>query len=161
MTASQTQIEVSPRPSLVDAYLLNAPAMSAKGWKAWCDLIEPVMKLQHEYTMRTLFDDARAERVQPWAIVDRDTDLVVGAMATRVCTYQSGMTACIVMAGATGGTNVTWECMRSVLETVEAFAKDCGCDILRIMGRPGWARLFKDYKTTYICLDKTLSEVQS
>jgi len=161
MTASPTQIEASPRPSSVKAYMLNAAAMNPAGWNAYVDLIEPVMEHQHEYTIRNLIDSVRNGDMQAWAIVDDETDLVVGSMATRVVQYESGMTACIIVACSTDNTKICWESMRGVVRTVEHFAEDNECDIVRIMGRPGWARVFDDYNTTYVCIDKCVQGVSS
>lgn len=98
---------------------------------------------------------------QPWVICDCETTAVVGAMATRVVEYESGMRACIIVACATEDTHISWRSMRKVVSRVEEFAKYFECDIVRILGRPGWARVLRDYTTSYVCIDKTIAEVSS
>lgn len=43
-----------------------------------------------------------------------------------------------------------------LLADIEQYAKAQGCDCTRIMGRKGWARVLKNYKTTKIVLERRL-----
>lgn len=41
---------------------------------------------------------------------------------------------------------------------IERYAAQQGCHAVRIMGRPGWKRVFPDYHEPWICLEKQLKD---
>jgi len=43
-----------------------------------------------------------------------------------------------------------------LLAKIEQFAKDEGCECLRIFGRKGWERVLNDYRVEHIILEKQL-----
>lgn len=43
-----------------------------------------------------------------------------------------------------------------LLGRIEAYAKDEGCDCVRIFGRKGWLRALKDYQMTNVVLERAL-----
>ncbi len=43
------------------------------------------------------------------------------------------------------------------LPTIEDYAKKAGCSSMRLMGRKGWARILKDYKSKHVILEKELT----
>ncbi len=43
------------------------------------------------------------------------------------------------------------------LPAIERYAKNEGCSSMRLMGRKGWARVLKDYKSKHVILEKDLT----
>lgn len=43
-----------------------------------------------------------------------------------------------------------------LLEKIEAYARDEGCDCVRVYGRKGWLRALKDYQMTNVVLERSL-----
>lgn len=43
-----------------------------------------------------------------------------------------------------------------LITEVESWAKKVGCDKMRAIARPGWARVLKDYRKTRIVLEKRI-----
>jgi hypothetical protein len=41
---------------------------------------------------------------------------------------------------------------------LEQYARNEGCDKLRITGRKGWARILPEYRTPWVCIEKRLNE---
>ena len=158
MTRPQTQTESSERSSSVEAIRANPKDLSPRGWKVFAELIAPAVARQREVTLLHELEEAAADLRQLWFLLDPEGD-AVGAVLTSVVTYQSGLKACVIVFGSTTGTDLSWESMRGVVATIEAFAADCGCDIVRIHGRRGWVRVFKDYNPAYVTLEKNLGGV--
>ena len=71
------------------------------------------------------------------------------------------LTGCEIIAASTKDTEVSWESMRSVVATIEEFAQAQGADTLRILGRRGWQRVFRDFDLDYVCLTKKIREYSS
>ena len=42
------------------------------------------------------------------------------------------------------------------LPAIENYAKNEGCSSMRLLGRKGWARVLKDYKSKHVILEKDL-----
>ena len=62
---------------------------------------------------------------------------------SKVCTLQ-----------ACGGSGVNnWI---QLLEVIESYARNNGCDCVRFMGRKGWARLLKNYRTDKVIMERKL-----
>jgi hypothetical protein len=60
--------------------------------------------------------------------------------------------SCVIV--ACGGTRVRrWI---GLIEHIENYARDEGCDNVRIFGRKGWQRLLKDYSAPKVLLEKAL-----
>lgn len=59
----------------------------------------------------------------------------------------------VCLAVACGGTDENWA---ERFAPIEEYARDEGCVSTRIQGRPGWARVFKDYKAEWVSLEKKL-----
>jgi len=43
-----------------------------------------------------------------------------------------------------------------MIEGIEKFAKDEGCKVVRICGRPGWSRRLSGYRTKKVLIEKAL-----
>lgn len=79
-----------------------------------------------------------------------DGSRIKAACVTRLIVLPRGL---VCQAVACGGAD---ECWPSRFEPIEQYAKNEGCIATRIQGRPGWARVFKEYKTEWVCLEKRL-----
>lgn len=60
----------------------------------------------------------------------------------------------VCLAVACGGTDEDWP---ERFSAIEEYARDEGCVSARIQGRPGWGRIFKEYKMEWVSLEKKLS----
>lgn len=158
-TASQEQTEYSGRSSSVSAFLLQPKKLDIAGWRNFNSLLDPAVALQNEFSTQDLAGFVARGEAQLWAMVDDDTGIPVGALVTQISTFPSGLRACIILAAGSKDTQVKWDSMRSVLKTIENFAIDNSCDVVRVPGRKGWARVFHDYETAYVVLEKRLGEV--
>lgn len=161
MTASQPQIEASPEQSSVEARLLNADELNPSGWSAFAKLIEPVMRHTADYTVENVVANVKAGDMQGWAIVDMEAEACIGAIATRLSTFESGLEACTIVAAATVSTKLKYTDWRNVIAQIEDFARFNDCDIVRIAGRAGWSKVLPEYKTSYVCIEKCIREKQS
>lgn len=54
---------------------------------------------------------------------------------------------------ACGGTAISWP---ESIAPIEHYAKAENCVSMRIWGRPGWARVFKDYRLEWLSLEKKM-----
>jgi hypothetical protein len=87
-------------------------------------------------------------KAQLWVVVS-DVDTVEGAGVTRLVGAPGGKLCIIEAFGAKRGND-------ELLGTVERWAKDEGCNMMRVYGRLGWMRRLKDYRPTGVILDRTL-----
>lgn len=75
---------------------------------------------------------------------------IAAAATTKLLREEKGL---VCLAVACGGCDRDWP---ERFAAIEEFARDEGCVLTRIQGRPGWARVFKDYRTEWVCLEKRL-----
>lgn len=128
-------------------------------WRRYAEMLEPAVARQNECSVHDLLRYVANKEAQLWGIVDDDTGLEVGAIVTQITTYASGLRACVVMAAATKDTQISADSWRNVINTIEHFAADNRCDVVRVPGRTGWSRLLRDYKTAYVVLEKRVGGV--
>jgi hypothetical protein len=74
-----------------------------------------------------------------------------GVATTELITID-GRKLCVI--SSCGGKRI--ELWKHCIRDLEAFARDEKCCAVRIGGRPGWKKLFGDYKEPWICLEKEL-----
>jgi hypothetical protein len=58
------------------------------------------------------------------------------------------------LAVACGGSDNDWP---DRLKPIEDYAKEAGCQFMRIQGRKGWQRVFKEYRFEWVSLSKRLN----
>ena len=74
-----------------------------------------------------------------------------GAAVTQiVCTQKSRV--CVIV--ACGGKGV--QLWLPLIEKIENYARNEGCDAVRVLGRKGWARVLKDYSVPAVILERRL-----
>jgi len=76
----------------------------------------------------------------------------IEAAAATVITETDRARVCVLT--ACGGTDrKRW---LPLLEKIEAYARDQGCSVLRILGRRGWQRVLRKYRITNVVLERQL-----
>ena len=106
--------------------------------------IEEYMEGAAEYTYgRFTVDDIKSnlqtKPQQLWIAFD-DTSFIKGAVVTEITTYPRMRS--LVM-HFTGGIDLK-EWKPSMLELLQRFAKENGCDVIESYGREGWGKVFKN-----------------
>ena len=76
---------------------------------------------------------------------------IVGAAVTKLGDTEKSKVCLIVACGGAGIAH--W---LSGIEKIEEYAKEQGCDVVRILGRKGWLRLLKDYSAPKAILERRL-----
>ena len=137
---------------------MRPESLDPQGWTNIAAFLAPAVALQNEVNGMDLMREVARGEAQLWGIVDDITQEPKGAMITQIVEFQSGLRACVVRMAGTAETNVDWESMRSVIQTVEYFAVDNHCDVVRVPGRRGWGRVFSDYEVAYVVHEKRLGE---
>jgi len=124
-----------------------------KVWKDVRDLLEPaVVRSGGRWTMEHLYHTIVIQNQWLWVAFDPETKEVVGALTTQIIEYPASKMMAFQFLGGTDFDG--W--FKPMLETLEACAKDMGCD-----GTEGTARMgFKPwllgsgYNMTYAVYDK-------
>lgn len=99
----------------------------------------------------TEYDIAKALSFGALLWIRTDGLAIHGAGVTQLITGPLGLT-CDVM--AYGGPCDDWP---AAFTPIERYAKAEGCTAIRIEGRQGWKRIFRDYELTSITLTKRLT----
>lgn len=105
-----------------------------------------------------------AERCGEWSIAEIRRELDGGALLWIVWGEEKVRAACVtrlvLIKGekicqvlACGGVGEDW---RSRFAEIERYARNENCVKAQIQGREGWKRIFKDYETAWITLEKRL-----
>lgn len=127
-------------PDLIDAY--------------WSTVERHVERFEHKTLLiaaETLKKQLKNAERQLW--IAYAGGRVLGIVVTYVYQTARGQICCIW--AACGDTDEYAQIQRFRLE-IERWAREIGCSAIEIQGRPGWARLFPDFKRTAIVLEKSL-----
>jgi hypothetical protein len=120
--------------------------------RAFWPHVAPLLKAAVVRTDLTHFDEVERDVLSGNGLLWIAWSGTIEAAATTVLTETNTGRVCVLT--ACGGTDMRrW---LSLLETIEAYARDEGCARLRIFGRKGWARVLKDYRVTNIVLERQL-----
>lgn len=123
-------------------------------WKIWPGIVHDLIDAGFAASDVPMPDDIveqlkYGKRVLWLAVLDDGT--IVAAMLTELFEMRSGK-VCKLM--ECGGSHLDdWKHMRF---EIEAYAKGEGCDRVMVIGRPGWAGVLKDYRTTGVVLEKRI-----
>jgi len=90
-----------------------------------------------------------ARDMQLWLVVGGGT--IEAVCVTEILRYPR-QRRCNIFLCAGGGMR-RWV---GLLRDIEGWAREQGCAAVELQGRPGWARVLKDYRRTYILLRKEL-----
>lgn len=86
--------------------------------------------------------------MQLWVIYE---DVIYAVLVTEILNYPLRRVCRILM--ATGTDRTRWQ---HFISDIERWAKEQGCDSMELEARPGWKRVFTDYKFTHVHLEKNL-----
>lgn len=98
-------------------------------------------------------------KLQLWMIWDdkakRAQDKLYGVIVSEIV-IKSLRKVCHISI-ATGKNRQKWQ---HLIEKLENFAKDQGCDLMELIARPGWQKILDkyNYKKTHVVLEKELKE---
>ncbi len=126
------------------------PALVHLVWPRVSHWIKAALERGDMGTFGSVESDVLAARALLW-VVWNDPDLE-GAAVTQVGKTESSKVCTIVACG--GGGMRTWV---HLIGTLEDYARDQGCDCVRIVGRKGWQRVLQDYATAKVILEKRLT----
>lgn len=104
-----------------------------------------------DWTVADILAGLFGETLQLWVAFDGDR--INAAAVTELDTVARGKVCRVVACG--GRKHVSWA---DCIAPIEDFARAQGCVAMRIHGRPGWARVFDDYETEWVALEKRLSD---
>jgi hypothetical protein len=131
--------------------------MSPWGKSTYMRLIRPAIERQEELDFDQFLEKVIASTMQPWVIVDSNSTEVIGAIATQVVEFDSGLRACIVYALATeSDRHTSLAGFRQVAQRIETFASDNACDVLRTYGRHRWDRIVRGGEMKFMCFEKKI-----
>jgi hypothetical protein len=76
----------------------------------------------------------------------------IKAAAATTLEKANGKLSCVIV--ACGGHEMPeW---LTLIEPIEQYAKNEGCQSMRVIGRKGWCRVLEDYQMKYVILEKAL-----
>jgi hypothetical protein len=98
-------------------------------------------------------------KLQLWMIwnnkAEHSKDKLYGIIVSEI--IQKSIKKVCHIAIATGKNRQKWQ---HLIEKLENFAKDQGCDCMELIARPGWQKILDkyNYKKTHVVLEKELKE---
>jgi len=105
------------------------------------------------------FDLCKSGKVQLWLIWDKDKNTINerlnGVVITQI--IQRSVTRVLHTPIVTGKNRQKWQ---HLIEKLENFAKDQGCDVVELVARPGWQKIMDkyNYKKTHVFLEKRIEK---
>lgn len=115
-----------------------APAVAESGGRITQDALKNLL-LKFEYQAWTVFEDKRC----------------LATVVTKINVYPSGLKSLDAIFAA-GDDRAKWQTL--VVETLKKFARAEGCEMFEIAGRPGWERIYPEFKKTHVVLEYRLNE---
>lgn len=122
-------------------------------WKDVRPLLERVMEHGNgEFSPETILEALLERHMQLW--VGHEDGNIIHAGITQIINFPTGKRVCEVthLAGERMDEWAVDHC-----DIIESWAKEQGCHSVRIIGRKGWARVHKTYRTLYTTLSKELT----
>lgn len=133
-------------PVAAEAYRIN-PGDVDQIWPGVAKMIEEAYKFADEIMPFDILDQLRSAHRQLWIVWNGEK--VTAAVMTRIIQLRSCRA---VQVTAAGGTEL--EEWKDLLSLIEDFARYEGCRKVIIEGRPGWERLYKDYRRTRVVIER-------
>lgn len=125
-----------------------APDCVDRIWPFVQDILKKATDHCGDWTVEALKSALDNNRAQLWLHCEGTT--VRAAAVSQILAVPRGKVCQVV---ACGGEADNW---RDAIAPIEQFGKDEGCVSMRIEGRMGWSRVFRDYAPEWITLDKRL-----
>ena len=123
--------------------------------------IADATRMSGDWTQAEIIDGLHEGRMLLWLAIDDRTmaredgpkrpNVVLGAAVTQLHMTNAGKLCNIVLCG--GKDFRRWV---SLKDAIEAYARVEGCSRVRMEGRKGWARVFRDYHQPFITLEKVI-----
>ena len=101
------------------------------------------------------FEDIEAKLFDGSSLLWLYLDTVVKAACVTELVFSGRKKLCIVLAA--GADECDWN---AAIKPIEEYAKEEGCEAVRMYGRKGWRRIFKDYDEAWVALEKRLNNGQ-
>lgn len=125
------------------------PKVVHRVWQLARPILEPAFDDSSDSTIEATEDDVLSGLSFLW--IAWDGWKVVAAATTGLVTTPRHKICIVTSAG--GINSMLWD---QFMPMVEKYAKDEGCDLVRAMGRKGWAKMLSSYEQPWIVLDKIL-----
>ncbi len=113
-------------------------------WIVAAPLIARAVERQDTHSLEDVEEAIRKGEAQLWCFG-------ASALVTEIHVYPRKKVCRIWMAAG-----VFEELVRELLPAVEGWAREKGCQSVTVVGRPGWARVMKDYHQPHTMLEKEL-----
>lgn len=117
--------------------------------EAWV-FLRPAAERSGHYTEESVRGALLSGEFQLWCVF-RGEEMLASCI-TETARFPAGLRCEVVLCG---GTSMD-EWLSPCLAVIEAWAKEMGCERMRIEGRPGWERALRGYSKRSIVLVKEL-----
>lgn len=105
------------------------------------------------YNEKTVVDGLVSGAMQLWIAVE-DGNIHM-SLITQIMTYPTGLKVCEIF--VLGGLDRNkW--LEPGTKVITKYAKELGCSRLQMIGRKGWERVLKDWKSVTIMLEQSLGD---
>lgn len=157
MTQAQTSTARSPSSSSVELVAVD-PAELGEAWPVLRALLATALAMTKKVNFETLRARLEAELAQAWIVVKGDDQEIKGAIITSI--EDTGARKFLQMLIAGGRDARSWFDTRppytgNVLNRLEEFARDEGCEAIESVGRRGWEKLLP---AEYVEIERVFSK---
>jgi hypothetical protein len=117
------------------------------------DIREALKYSNGRYDEKTVADSIISCLRQLWLLTDEDKILM--SMVSQIINYPTGLKVCEVM--LLGGKQ-SKEWAEFVTDELSKWVASIGCDRLQIIGRKGWEKVLKNWKSVLVMMEKPVGE---
>lgn len=146
MQAQPARIEPSHGSGSAKVFCVD-PKLVHRVWKMVRPLLDLAFSDNSDSTIEATEADVLSGLSFLW--IAWDGSKITAAITTAL--IQTPRHKICIVTSAGGVDRGLWE---QFMPKVESYAKAEGCDLVRAMGRKGWARVLTDYEQPWIVLDK-------
>jgi hypothetical protein len=119
--------------------------------------VEPLLRKAIARTALSAFTDIERDILNGYALLwiavgGEESDPAIEAAASTSLQQIDAGKVCVITACA-GANMARW---LPLIKGIEAYARDEGCECVRIFGRKGWLRALDGYEEKHIIMDKDL-----
>jgi len=149
MTITQTQIEPSTTSSSAKLCVVYANDLEPIWEEIKPHLKSALSYSDDKYSLEDIREGIEGKEMQLFIVVKED---ILATVVTSIYEYPNSKVMTVVL---TGGEKMDkWI---HLIEQLERWAKDEGCDYMEILGRPGWERVLK-WEKKAVLLKKNIKE---
>lgn len=116
-------------------------------WDKAEPLIQKAINVYDEHSINDIFSSLVEMKSQLWVAGHNDIEAI---LITQIITRNNKQVCLLELCAGRGVESIQF------LKTIELWAKDAGCCSIELIGRPGWKRVLRDYKTNKITLTKEI-----